>query len=114
MIDLVPQELDVVQRILRQVVPGRTVWAYGSRVNGRRRKWSDLDLAIVGDTPLSFREMTKLEWEFEQSDLPFRVDVTDLASASPAFRERIERAHEVLLDAAASTPTREGASQGPG
>ena len=51
---LTPQERAGVLDILRRHLPGRTVWAFGSRVHGRRLKpFSDLDLAVIGETPLS-------------------------------------------------------------
>lgn len=99
MIDLTPAELAIVRRILANHVPDREVWAYGSRVTGHRKPWSDLDLAIVGEVRLSHAVMTAIEWDFEESDLPFKVDVTDLAGVTPEFRARIEDRHECLQNA---------------
>jgi len=101
MIDLTPQEFEIVRAILAAHVPDREVWVYGSRVTGRRKAWSDLDLAVIGDTPLGFTTMTALEWDFEMSDLPFKVDVTDFAAASREFRERISARHERLVPGSA-------------
>lgn len=100
MIDLTAAELAIVQRILVAHVPELEVWAYGSRVTGSRKPWSDLDLAIVNHTRLPHALLTAIEWDFEESDLPFKVDVTDLAAVSPEFRARIEAAHECIQPAA--------------
>jgi predicted nucleotidyltransferase len=52
MIDLSPHFLTTVKSILERRVPEREVWAFGSRVKATARKFSDLDLAILGETPL--------------------------------------------------------------
>lgn len=62
-LDISPDELQIVQTILRQHIPQRTVWAFGSRVNGKAKLYSDLDLAVLGDTPLSLAEHADLvDW----------------------------------------------------
>lgn len=96
MIDLSARELEIVQRIVETHVPGLEVWVFGSRAGGRRKPWSDLDLAIVSQSRLAHALMTAIEWDFEESDLPFKVDVTDLAAVSPEFRSRIESNHRIL------------------
>lgn len=96
MIDLSVGELEIVQRIVDTHVPGLEVWVFGSRAGGRRKPWSDLDLAIVSPSRLTHALMTAIEWDFEESDLPFKVDVTDLAAVSPEFRRRIEASHQIL------------------
>jgi predicted nucleotidyltransferase len=48
MIELDKQHLDTVVSILRQHVPDLEVRAFGSRVAGTAREFSDLDLALVG------------------------------------------------------------------
>jgi predicted nucleotidyltransferase len=89
-LDLAPQDLRIVLDILRSRVPDRPVFAFGSRVTGKARRRSDLDLAIGGGPmPLSLR--AELRDDFDESDLPITVDVVELATASDAFRARIER-----------------------
>ncbi len=89
MLDLSPEQLRMTREILRQRVPGLPVWAFGSRVTGKARKYSDLDLAVGGDQPLSFAVLADLEHDFSESDLGFRVDVVDWASASEEFKAAI-------------------------
>lgn len=96
MLDLAPEHLAEVRRILRLHVPGRTVRAFGSRVQGTAKPFSDLDLAIMGDTPLDFRQLAALKDAFADSDLPFRVDLVDWATTGEAFRRIIEEAFEVV------------------
>ena len=69
-LNISPDELQIVQTILQQHIPQRTVWAFGSRVNGKAKPYSDLDLVVLGDTPLSLAEHADLVDAFSESDLP--------------------------------------------
>lgn len=89
MLDLSPEQLRLTREILRSSVPGLPVWAFGSRVTGNARKYSDLDLAVGGDKPLPLAVLAELEDGFSESDLGFRVDVVDWASASEEFKAAI-------------------------
>ncbi len=88
--DIQPAHLAVVRGILRRHVPDREARIYGSRATGSARAASDLDLVILGEEPLSFEALAALRDDFSESDLPYRVDVTDWASLSPSFRALIE------------------------
>jgi predicted nucleotidyltransferase len=104
---LTPEEHAAVAAILRARLPGRAVWAFGSRVHGRRLKpFSDLDLAVDGGGPLSLDEPAELKAAFSDSSLPFRVDVLDWARADRRFREEILREHIVLVEPSGRFPDR--------
>jgi predicted nucleotidyltransferase len=76
--------------ILSARLPGRRVWAFGSRTTGRRvKRFSDLDLLIEGES-LSLREAALLDEDLDESRLPFKVDIVDLSAITPEFRARIE------------------------
>ena len=88
-LDLAPREWAIVGTILRQHVPERDVWAFGSRVTGRAWAFSDLDLAIGGDAALGADRLGALREAFVESDLPWKVDLVDWAAASERFRQRV-------------------------
>ena len=94
--DLSPQSVDIVKKILQEWVPGCEVRVFGSRVNGTAKKYSDLDLVIVGKEKIPTRKMNALREAFEDSDLPIRVDVLDWHAISADFRAVIEKRFEVL------------------
>lgn len=96
MIDLRPEHLEIVLRILRQRIPDREVWVFGSRARGTKKPHSDLDLAIIGDTAFSGILLADLAEDFSESDLPFRVDLVDWATTSEEFREIIRKEYDVL------------------
>jgi hypothetical protein len=47
-----------------------------------------LDLALAWDRPLSFDILGQIAEALSESDLPYKVDIVDLATTEPAFRER--------------------------
>ena len=89
-IDLKPHDWDEIQRILRSCVPGLEVWAFGSRVKGTAKTYSDLDLAVISALPLPLAIMAELRQALDDSDLTIKVDVVDWAQTSPRFRKIIE------------------------
>ena len=95
-LDLGPQQRAIVLAILRQHVPDREVWAFGSRATRTAKRHSDLDLAVISDQPLGFDVAARLAEAFSESDLPWRVDVVDWAITGDAFRRIIERDKVVL------------------
>ncbi|QLB14073.1 DNA polymerase beta subunit [Mannheimia granulomatis] len=90
-LDVTPEELAIVKSILQQFVPNYPVWAFGSRVKGTARKYSDLDLAIITEMPLTFLERDNLKEAFSESDLVWKVDIVDWATTSEAFRQIIRQ-----------------------
>jgi type I restriction enzyme S subunit len=96
-------EWQIVQAILLRHVPGREVRAFGSRAGAkggsRVKKFSDLDLAVLGDQPIPLRTLAALADEFMESELPYKVDIVDWATTSARFRSIIESSHVVLIPA---------------
>jgi type I restriction enzyme, S subunit len=90
-IDISPVHWTIIQGILQKYVPQYAVWAFGSRATWTAKKYSDLDLAVITDKPLSLSISAELAEAFSESDLPWKVDVVDWATTSEAFRRIIER-----------------------
>ncbi|MGD9153576.1 MAG: nucleotidyltransferase domain-containing protein [Gammaproteobacteria bacterium] len=96
MIDIEPQQLEVVKKILVQYVPKYEVWVFGSRVTGTAKQYSDLDLAIISNKPIDPLVVALLRENFSKSDLPFKVDIVDWATTSENFRKFIKKNHEII------------------
>lgn len=92
MIELTGDQRDSVATVLRKWLGGRDVYAFGSRTNGKSLRTSDLDLAVMGDEELPIEVLAGLRDDFEESDLPFRVDIVLWPRLSPALREAVLRA----------------------
>ncbi|MCP1660481.1 nucleotidyltransferase family protein [Neisseria perflava] len=96
MLDVQPEYLALVRQILRQYFDGLPVWAFGSRVKGCARPFSDLDLVVVSETPLPLRRLALAEEAFAQSDLPYRVDLSVWADLGDDFKEIVRNRYEVV------------------
>lgn len=91
LLDIRPDHLRMVLDILQKHVPQYEVWAFGSRAKWTAKDYSDLDLCVVSDKPLSFSLLGALAEDFSESDLPWKVDVVDWATVSESFRKIIKR-----------------------
>jgi type I restriction enzyme S subunit len=99
MIDVNRAHLETIRAILSDHVPDCEVRVFGSRRTHRAKPYSDLDLALVGADRLDYRKVAALKRAFQESDLPFRVDVLDWNAISESFRGTIEaQGYEVLAD----------------
>ena len=81
-----------VRHIVKAMVPANVeVLAFGSRVHGRCLKpYSDLDLCLRGVEPIPEATLRSLRAAFEDSDLPFKVDIVDWHGISDEFQAAIE------------------------
>ena len=97
-IDAQPKHIQMLSEILAKHLPDREAWAYGSRVrvNGRARKYSDLDLVIMGDEPLNEVTRFLLKEDLSESWLPFIVHVKDWHLIPPDFRDEILCCYAVI------------------
>jgi len=62
-------------------------YAYGSRVKGTARKFSDLDLCYQEDIPSEV--IYQIKGELEESNLPFFVELVNWKQMRPEFQELI-------------------------
>ena len=88
--DLKPEHHSILCDILATHLPGREVCIFGSRATGAAKPYSDIDLVIMGDEPLQLTTMRILRDAFDDSDLPFQVDLVEWAGTSVEFRKVIK------------------------
>ena len=122
-IDIRPDHLRIVRDVLHRRLPtGVKVWVFGSRASWTTKDSSDLDLALEGDTDIPRRRLSELEAAFEDSELPYTVDVVDLRRISERFRRVVTRqraplpeSHGPRADGSTETATTtEAAKRNPG
>ena len=89
MIDLDSASRGEIDRILDRHLPGIEVRLVGSRANGPAKRYADIDLLVMCDEPLPVIQRALLNNAFEESALPFRVDVMEWPCLSPSFRARL-------------------------
>jgi len=96
MIDLAPDQLKQVIKILEQFVPDAKVWAFGSRIRMTANENSDLDLVIVGKEKIPQKTYYQIKDAFEESELPIKVDVLDWYRISTEFQTNIKKQYELI------------------
>ena len=96
-IDITTDQRKILLALLKRHLPNTTAWVYGSRVKWTSRPQSDLDL-VVFTTPDQERRVSELREAFEESNLPFRVDLFVWDAVPEQFRKQIEAEHVVLVE----------------
>ena len=89
-IDMDTKAKDIIDKLLQQYLANTEIWVYGSRIKGTAKRYSDLDLvafASVEQVPALFA----LREAFEESDLPFRVDLFRWDDVPEQFQRNIKR-----------------------
>jgi predicted nucleotidyltransferase len=87
-----PGEEAEIRSILARILPaGTRVFVFGSRAGGNPKRWSDLDLALESkDGPLPLAVLAELAEAFDESALPWKVDLVDRACVTPEFGKIID------------------------
>ena len=85
--------LQDVRRVAENVLGGYDVdvYLFGSWANGTQRRTSDIDVAVDPHRPLPSGTLALLRERFEESAIPYFVDVVDLSEADEKFRMRVHR-----------------------
>ena len=77
----------------------KRVIVYGSRAMGNFREGSDIDMTLVGDKAIDYNTVLKLYGLFDDSDLPYLVDISDFASLkNPDLIDHINRRGKILYE----------------
>ena len=101
-IDITADQRQTLVSLLDRHLPNTETWVYGSRVNGTSRPGSDLDM-VVFSPPEQAPEVSELREAFEESNLPFRVDLFIWDEVPESFQEEIDREHVALVNGAGAT-----------
>lgn len=96
-LDIRDNDLAIVQEILRTVLPKEArVWVFGSRATWMAKRGSDLDLAIDVGRALTLQERINLADAFDESNLPYKVDIIDMQTVSESFKKIVEQSKAEL------------------
>lgn len=68
-----------------------SVYLFGSYARGRQHRSSDVDIAIEPHQVLPAGVISRLREAVEESDVPYAVDIVDLAQVDGSFRDRVLR-----------------------
>ncbi len=83
--------LERVRKIVLEALAGypARVYLFGSRAREHAPRTADVDVAVDSGQPLPPKVLAELRDALEESTIPYVVDVVDLSTADPTFRERV-------------------------
>jgi len=83
--------LDQVRDIVLTALAGEaaSVILFGSRVWGRPRRGSDVDVGILAERALAQETLARVRAALEESIVPYSVDVVDLSTVDEQFRRKV-------------------------
>ncbi len=96
-IDITTEQRKTILALLERHLPDTEAWMYGSRIKWTSNPQSDLDMVVLS-TPEQAHGVSSLREAFEDSNLPFRVDLFVWNDVPDSFRNEIEREHVVLTE----------------
>ena len=88
-IDLDKRFLDKILKILKKFLPEDNVnfYIFGSRAKGKAKMYSDIDIAIdCAGQKINDKTKIKIETAFEDSTIPYKIDVLDLNNITEDFK----------------------------
>ncbi|MDR0715532.1 MAG: nucleotidyltransferase domain-containing protein [Puniceicoccales bacterium] len=93
MLDIAKEHLKLIHEVLGRFPALKAVGivAFGSRVNGKAKKFSDLDLCLKLHEESDENLLNDLRCAFSDSDLPFYVDLVNYNTCSDSFKSIIDR-----------------------
>lgn len=82
---------EIISAILEEHLTNRDikVYIFGSRATGKNlKRGSDLDIALEANSgeSIDLELINRLDFDFEDSNLPYKVDLIDLNSVSKEFK----------------------------
>ena len=85
------RSLERVRQIVLDRLEGHRarVYLFGSCARGTINRWSDIDVAIEPLEKLPVGLIAHINEDLEESTVPYFVDVVDLSTSRPEFRDRI-------------------------
>ncbi len=67
------------------------IFAFGSRVSGKPRKYSDLDIALDAHCSIDLSQLTKIKNSLSETNIPIVIDIVDYHSISNDFKAIIDQ-----------------------
>ncbi|MBI4925100.1 MAG: nucleotidyltransferase domain-containing protein [Bdellovibrio sp.] len=88
-ISIAANELKWIRKEINKILPQSKILAFGSRVRGDHKSFSDLDLSLDCGSPIPLEKLSLLKEIFSQSTLPYSIDLIDWQRIDTDFRKII-------------------------
>ena len=92
--DITPEQKKIITDLLEKFLPDCEVWIYGSRAKSTSTPKSDLDMVVFADKEQRL-QVADLKDAFEESNLPFCVDLFTWYEIPEQFQKNIKDNHIV-------------------
>ena len=86
------EQLVAIQALIEKLLLQKykfSIFVFGSRATNRQQKYSDLDLWIETVPQLNSSDLADLRDAFQESDLPFTVDIVTPETCLKEYEEKI-------------------------
>lgn len=77
--------IEFIKNTVNTLLPDVDIYVFGSRVQEKSLKYSDVDIALKGVGILDFNQVITLRAIFEDSSFPYKVDIIDLNNIDNNF-----------------------------
>ncbi len=88
-----PKNLTKTEKKIKEIVysfldPKKyAVFVFGSRATNKAKRFSDYDIGIIGEKPLPWHLLAEIKEAFEESDLPYKIEIVDFTNVSRNFKK---------------------------
>lgn len=100
MLEIDAEDKSILMTLLARYLPNYAVWAFGSRVTGKARRFSDLDLVLKpkAEVAIPLEQLSELQEVLACSDISIIIDMHDWYAMPEHFRQTIADQGLLLLD----------------
>ena len=96
---LLQKHREIINTIFRNYPLISKVVVYGSRAMGTYKPGSDIDMTLFSEEDVPFETLTKIIGEFDDSDLPYLVDISLYSKlTNENLIEHIERVGKIIYE----------------
>lgn len=80
----------ILKLILNKYLPGPDYkyFVFGSRALSKHRKFSDLDIGILGPSEIPGSILVQIKQDLNDSDIPYLTEVIDFSTVSEDFKKK--------------------------
>ena len=95
--NLSQEDYEITVHILKKILPNQEIWAFGSRVTGTSKPFSDLDLVVMSNALISDETFIDAKNTLAESNLSIKIDLHQWKLLPKLFQEIIEKNHHVFI-----------------
>lgn len=83
------EEQELMKSLLQVLLPGVTIYLFGSRARGTHQPGSDIDIALDAGRQLTLTELARAQRILNALHVPQKIDVVDMQMSSDSFKKTV-------------------------